>query len=69
MSNSQAISIGLLSAIIDNVPLVAAAIGMYPAIDPALVQNFADPGFMQNFVVDGVSGIFLPIVQGLEEAY
>ena len=62
---SQAISIGLLSAIIDNVPLVAAAIGMYPTIDPALVQNFSDPGFMQNFVVDGVFWHFLAYCAGV----
>lgn len=30
--------IGVLSAIVDNVPLVAAAMGMYPMADPAMVE-------------------------------
>lgn len=30
--------IGVLSSVIDNVPLVAAAMGMYPLADPALVE-------------------------------
>lgn len=62
---SQAFSIGLLSAVIDNVPLVAAAIGMYPVIDPALVQNFSDSGFIQNFIVDGVFWHFLAYCAGV----
>lgn len=42
-----AISIGLLSSVIDNVPLVAATIGMYPVADPAATA------YMANFVQDG----------------
>lgn len=39
--------IGVLSSIVDNVPLVAAAMGMYPvALSP-------ETALMQNFVVDG----------------
>ncbi|MDE5900182.1 MAG: sodium:proton antiporter NhaD [Muribaculaceae bacterium] len=39
--------LGVLSSIVDNVPLVAAAIGMYPVADPAAV------GYAANFVIDG----------------
>lgn len=39
--------LGALSAIIDNVPMVAAAMGMYPVTDPASV------GYAANFMVDG----------------
>ena len=41
--------IGVLSSIIDNVPLVAAAMGMYPLADPAMVEagTYA-AAFVQN---------------------
>ena len=39
--------LGALSAIVDNVPMVAAAMGMYPVADPAAT------GYAANFVVDG----------------
>lgn len=39
--------LGALSSIIDNVPMVAGAIGMYPVADPGAV------GYASNFVVDG----------------
>lgn len=39
--------LGIMSSIIDNVPLVAAAMGMYPVADPAAT------GYMANFMVDG----------------
>ncbi len=41
--------IGVLSSVIDNVPLVAAAMGMYPLADPALVEagTYA-AAFVQN---------------------
>lgn len=45
--------IGLLSAIVDNVPLVAGAMGMYPIATPDMVAAAADPAYMQNFVADG----------------
>lgn len=41
------IIIGFLSSIIDNVPLVAGAMGMYPIADPAAT------GYLADFVVDG----------------
>jgi Na+/H+ antiporter NhaD/arsenite permease-like protein len=45
--------IGLLSAIIDNVPLVAAAIGMYPMPTSSLLQQSIDPHYLQNFIQNG----------------
>lgn len=39
--------LGVLSAIVDNVPMVAAAMGMYPVADPSV------SGYAANFVVDG----------------
>lgn len=39
--------LGVLSSIVDNVPLVAGVMGMYPVSDPAAV------GYASNFVVDG----------------
>jgi len=43
-------AIGLLSSIVDNVPLTAAAMGMYPIMTPSMVAASADPAFMQHFV-------------------
>lgn len=42
--------IGILSAIVDNVPLVAAAMGMYPLADPALAEAGS---YAAQFVQDG----------------
>lgn len=42
--------IGILSAIIDNVPLVAAAMGMYPLTDPGLVEAGT---YAAQFIQDG----------------
>ena len=39
---------------VDNVPLVAACMGMYPVADAAAVAASADPAFAQNFVQDGL---------------
>lgn len=46
--------IGVLSSVIDNVPLVAACMGMYPVADAATAAASADPAYMQNFVADGL---------------
>ena len=43
--------IGVLSSIIDNVPLVAAAMGMYPLADPNLVEAGT---YAAAFVQDGI---------------
>lgn len=45
--------IGILSSVIDNVPLVAACMGMYPIADAAAVAASADPAYLQSFVCDG----------------
>ncbi len=47
-------TIGILSAVVDNVPLVAASMGMYPIADPATVAAAADPAYTQAFVQDGL---------------
>ena len=39
--------LGIMSSIVDNVPLVAGVMGMYPVADPGAV------GYAANFVVDG----------------
>jgi len=46
-------AIGLLSAIVDNVPLTAGAMGMYPVISPAMLSTVAEPEYMAHFVQDG----------------
>lgn len=46
-------AIGLLSAIVDNVPLTAGAMGMYPVVSPAMLQSAAEPAYMAHFVQDG----------------
>lgn len=54
---------GLLSAVIDNVPLVAACMGMYPVADttcPGL-----DPAYMQAFVQDGIFWHLLTFCAGV----
>ena len=50
---TQSISIGIMSSIFDNVPLLAAAMGMYPLVNESMLATVANPEYMQNFVVDG----------------
>ena len=57
--------IGLLSSVIDNVPLVAACIGMYPVPDAAAVLASADPAYMQSFVQDGIFWLLLTYCAGV----
>lgn len=45
--------IGLLSSVIDNVPLVAAAISMYPIATDASIAAAQNPEFVSHFVTDG----------------
>src|SRR5690606_40616528 len=42
--------LGVLSSIVDNVPLVAGAMGMYPVLSPEVVQASANPEYMRFFV-------------------
>ena len=46
-------AIGLLSAIVDNVPLTAGAMGMYPIMTHALVAASSEPAYLHHFVQDG----------------
>jgi Na+/H+ antiporter NhaD/arsenite permease-like protein len=48
------IAIGLLSAVVDNVPLVAGAMKMYPLISPeALAAAANESAWLSNFQIDG----------------
>ena len=57
--------IGTLSAVVDNVPLVAGAIGMYPVANEAMIATTADPAYMANFVMDGTFWQFLAYCAGV----
>lgn len=57
--------IGILSSIVDNVPLVAAALGLYPLVDPSTLSTVADPTFMSYFVPDGIYWHFLTYCAGV----
>lgn len=56
--------IGLLSSIVDNVPLVAAAQGMYSTVDPATLSTMADPEWFSQFVPNGKFWQFLAYCAG-----
>jgi len=61
------LAIGVLSAIVDNVPLVAGAMGMYPIEDAASIAALTDPAaieYAQNFVKDGLFWEFLAYCAG-----
>lgn len=45
--------IGLLSAVVDNVPLVAASISMYPVATEGSIAAANNPEFIAHFVTDG----------------
>jgi len=46
-------AIGLLSSVVDNVPLTAGAMGMYPVLTHAMAEASANPAYMHHFVQDG----------------
>lgn len=49
------IAIGLLSSVVDNVPLVAGAMKMYPLVTPEALAGAGDQaGWLSQFVADGV---------------
>lgn len=56
------IVLGMFSSIVDNVPLVAAAIGMYPLATPDMVLANE---FMMNFVPDGTFWLLLSYCAGV----
>lgn len=57
--------IGVLSSVVDNVPLVAACMEMYPVATDAMVQAAADPGYMSLFVEDGLFWHLLTFCAGV----
>ena len=57
--------IGLLSSVIDNVPLVAACMGMYPLPDAAALAAASDPAYLQNFAADGLFWQLLSFCAGV----
>ena len=61
------IVLGILSSIVDNVPLVAAAMGMYPLADPAALSSLpaAEAAYAMNFVQDGIFLEFLSYCAGV----
>ena len=57
--------IGALSSVIDNVPLVAACMDMYPILDPAQVAAAVDPAYANNFIEDGLFWHLLTFCAGV----
>ena len=58
------LAIGALSAIVDNVPLVAGAMGMYPIASPEMIELSANPEYLGFFVQDGLFWEFLAYCAG-----
>lgn len=56
--------IGFLSSIVDNVPLVAGAMGMYEIATPEMISASANPAYLQNFAQDGLFWEFLAYCAG-----
>lgn len=59
------IFIGLISSVVDNVPLVAASIAMYPIADASAIAASSDPTYLSTFVNDGVFWQFLAYCAGV----
>ncbi|MDE6076183.1 MAG: sodium:proton antiporter NhaD [Muribaculaceae bacterium] len=57
--------IGVLSSIVDNVPLVAACMEMYPVANEAMVAASSDPTYMSFFVEDGLFWHLLTFCAGV----
>lgn len=57
--------IGILSSIIDNVPLVAACMDMYPVMTEAAATASADPAYALTFVEDGLFWHLLTFCAGV----
>lgn len=57
--------IGILSSIVDNVPLVAACMNMYPVATDAMVASAADPTYMAYFMEDGLFWHLLTFCAGV----
>lgn len=57
--------IGVLSSIVDNVPLVAACMNMYPVATDAMIAASSDPSYMSLFVEDGLFWHLLTFCAGV----
>lgn len=57
--------IGVCSSVVDNVPLVAACIDMYPIATDTIIAASADPSYMQFFVQDGLFWYLLAYCAGV----
>lgn len=57
--------IGVLSSIVDNVPLVAACMEMYPVANDAIIAASADPSYTALFVQDGLFWHLLTFCAGV----
>lgn len=57
--------IGILSSIVDNVPLVAACMNMYPVATEAIIAASADPAYTSLFVEDGLFWHLLTFCAGV----
>jgi Na+/H+ antiporter NhaD/arsenite permease-like protein len=58
------VAIGAVSSVVDNVPLVAGAMGMYHIMTPDLLRLVADPAYAGFFVQDGFFWEFLAYCAG-----
>jgi len=58
------LAIGAISAVVDNVPLVAGAMGMYEVVTPDMLRIAADPAYAAFFVQDGLFWEFLAYCAG-----
>ncbi len=58
-------AVGILSSIVDNVPLVAGCMGMYPIATPEMVAASADPAYMQAFAQNGLFWLLLTYCAGV----
>lgn len=58
------LAIGTISAVVDNVPLVAGAMGMYNTVTPDMLRMAADPAYAGFFVQDGLFWEFLAYCAG-----
>ena len=67
MHNVYAINgiIGVLSSIVDNVPLVAACMEMYPVANDAMIAAASDPAYTALFVEDGLFWHLLTFCAGV----
>ena len=58
-------TVGVLSSVVDNVPLVAACMGMYPVALPDVIAASADPAYLQAFSQNGLFWLLLTYCAGV----